>query len=282
MWPGVLRRATTRARELTRVIYAGPALALGGSISALRSPMIRIINRPADKGARDMQCMKVGLDAVITATLVMCALVTTGIVVRREFSAPVAPPAQAEQKPTYIKEWRTQLANGLRMGPEQSPVQVLEFADFECPFCASFHKDLRTLRVRYPIQVALTFVHFPLPMHRFAEPAARAAECAGDQGRFEAMYDLLFEQQDKFGLKPWSEFATEAGVANSAAFEACSKRTEPIARVTEGKALGKQLDVQGTPTVVINGWKLGRPPTLDEMDHMVKAILAGKSPISGK
>jgi protein-disulfide isomerase len=45
-------------------------------------------------------------------------------------------------------------------------------------------------------------VHFPLPMHRFAEPAARVAECAGDQGRFEAMYDLLFEQQDKFGSKP--------------------------------------------------------------------------------
>jgi len=116
-------------------------------------------------------------------------------------------------------------------------------------------------------------------MHRFAEPSARVSECAGDQGRFEAMYDLLFEQQDKFGLKPWSEFATEAGVVDSAAFEACIKRTELIPRVTEGKALGNQLDVQGTPTVVINGWKLGRPPTLDELDHMVKAILAGKSPV---
>ena len=116
-------------------------------------------------------------------------------------------------------------------------------------------------------------------MHRFAEPAARVSECAGDQGRFEAMYDLLFEQQYRFGLKPWSEFASEAGVADSAAFEACIKRTEPIPLVTEGKALGSQLDVHGTPTVVINGWKLGRPPTLEELDHMVKAILAGKSPV---
>jgi protein-disulfide isomerase len=92
------------------------------------------------------------------------------------------------------------------------------------------------------------------------------------------MYDLLFEQQDKFGLKPWSEFATEAGVPDTAAFETCIKQAEPIPRVTEGKALGKQLDVQGTPTLVINGWKLGRPPSLEELDAMVERVLAGKEP----
>lgn len=222
--------------------------------------------------------MKSRFDTLVAGTLGLCALVMTGLVVRREFFVP-APPVQVEQKPVFIKEWRSQLAKGVRMGAEQAPVQLLEFADFECPFCASFHKDLKALRASYPTQVALTYAHFPLPMHRFAEPAARVAECAGDQGRFEAMYGLLFEQQDKFGLKPWSEFATEAGVPDSAAFEACVKHTDPIPRVAEGKALGNKLDVQGTPTVVINGWKLGRPPTLDEMDHMVKAILAGKSPV---
>jgi protein-disulfide isomerase len=226
--------------------------------------------------------MKINVDVIVTATLVVCALVTTAVVVRREFFAPASPPAQTDQKPLFIKDWRAHLAKGTRMGAEQAPVQVLEFADFECPYCASVHKDLKTLRARYPTQVALIYVHFPLPMHRFAEPAARAAECAGEQGRFEPMYDLLFEQQDKFGLKAWGEFATEAGIADSTAFEACIRRTDPIPRVTEGKALGNQLDVQGTPTVVINGWKLGRPPTLEELDQMVKVILAGKSPISGK
>jgi protein-disulfide isomerase len=228
--------------------------------------------------------MEIKIDYVITATLVLCALVTTGLVVRRELfaRAPAPPPSQADQKPLFIEDWRTQLAIGVRMGPQQVPVQLIEFADFECPFCASFHKDVKILRARYPTEVAITFVNFPLPMHRFAEPAARVAECAGGQGRFEAMYDLLFEQQDKFGLKTWSEFATEAGVADGTAFDACIKRTEPIPRVTEGKALGNQLDIQGTPTVVINGWKLGRPPTLDEMDHMVKAILGGNSPVSAR
>jgi len=225
-----------------------------------------------------MLAMKIKLDSVITVTLVVCALVTTGLVLRRELFAPTAMSAQAERKPLFIRDWRTELEKGFRIGTAQAAVQLLEFADFECPYCASLHKDLKELRARYPTQVALTFVHFPLPMHRFAEPVARVAECAGDQGRFEAMYDLLFEQQDKFGLKPWSEFASEARVPDRAAFEACIKRTDPIPRVLEGKALGNQLDVQGTPTVVINGWKLGRPPTLDELDHMVRAILAGKSP----
>jgi protein-disulfide isomerase len=226
--------------------------------------------------------MKVNVDTILTVVLLACAVTTTMVVVRREFVNSQNRSVAEERAPRYVKEWRADLAHGMNMGAGDAPVQVIEFGDFECPFCASFHKDVNALRARYPNQVTLTYVHFPLPMHRFAEPAARAAECAGDQGRFEAMYDLLFEHQDQFGLKPWSEFAAEAGVSDGAAFETCIKRTDPIPRVTEGKALGKLVDVQGTPTIVINGWKLGRPPTLDELDRMVKAILAGKSPVTGK
>jgi NhaA family Na+:H+ antiporter len=226
--------------------------------------------------------MKIRLDAVITATLVVCAVITTGLVLRREFAAPAVAPGQAEQKPVLVPRWRDELVKGVRLGPDAAAVQLIEFADFECPYCGSFHKTLKTVRERYPTQVALTYVHFPLPMHRFAIPSARVAECAGEQGRFEAMHDLLFEQQDKFGLKPWSEFASEAGVADGAAFDACIKRTDPIPRVADGKALGNRLDIQGTPTLIVNGWKLGRPPTADELDAMVKAVLAGKSPIPGR
>jgi len=93
------------------------------------------------------------------------------------------------------------------------------------------------------------------------------------------MRDELFERQDDFGLKPWSDFAAAAGVSHLAAFDDCIKRTDPIPRVEEGRALGRKFDVRGTPTIIINGWKLGRPPTLDELDHMIKAILAGKSPV---
>ena len=96
------------------------------------------------------------------------------------------------------------------------------------------------------------------------------------------MYDQLFEGQDQFGLKPWDDYATAAGVPDIPAFDACIKKTVPIPHVEEGKALGSKLDVQGTPTVIINGWKLGRPPNQQELDGMVKRILAGRSPVDGK
>jgi protein-disulfide isomerase len=173
------------------------------------------------------------------------------------------------------------LDRGEKLGSTSAPVQIVEFADFECPFCGSFHETLKTLRHRYPTQIALTFMHFPIPGHRLALPAARVAECAGEQGRFEAMYDRLFEEQSQLGLKSWSEFGAEAGISNGAAFDACIKRSDSIPRVVEGQQLGKEIDVQGTPTVIVNGWKLGNPPSEKELDEMVKAVLAGKEPVSG-
>jgi protein-disulfide isomerase len=226
--------------------------------------------------------MKIKGDVLVTVTLVVCAIITTGLVVRRELS-PGAPSGQrpADQKPIKIPNWQEDLAKGIRLGSAEAPVQLIEFADFECPFCGSFHKTLKALRERYPTQVALTYVHFPIQGHRFAVPAARVAECAGEQGRFEAMHDRLFEEQDQLGLKSWGEFATEAGVPDSDAFDACIKRSGTVPRVVEGQQLGKELDVQGTPTVIVNGWKFGNPPTEKELDEMVKSVLAGKEPVSG-
>lgn len=220
--------------------------------------------------------MKIKLDTVITAVLVVCAVVTTALVVRRELVTPQAKiPAQADQKPILINNWQQVLTKGVRIGSAEAPVQILELADFECPACGSLHQTLKELRLRYPSQVALTFVHYPLKYHRFAQLAAQVAECAGNQGRFEAMHDILFEQQQQFGLKPWSEMAKEAGVTDAASFEICIHSKEPIPRISEGIQLGKALDVKGTPTLIVNGWKLGKPPSLEELDNMVKAILVG-------
>jgi protein-disulfide isomerase len=218
---------------------------------------------------------------VVTSVLAACALVTTGVLLRREFISPSAP-STANNEPVYIKEWRANLGAGLRIGPTPARIDLIEFSDFECPFCGNFYRKLKTIRAKYPNQIGVTYVHYPLPMHRFAIPTARVAECSGDQGRFEAMHDQLFEGQDQFGLKPWDDYATAAGVPDMAAFDACIKKTDPIPRVEEGKALGAKLDVKGTPTIIINGWKLGRPPTEAELDQMVQRILAGKPPVDAK
>jgi protein-disulfide isomerase len=220
------------------------------------------------------------LDSVVTSILVICAIITTGVVVKRGFlPSPSASPI-AEQKPGLVPHWQDYLGNGVRMGPPQAKVQLIEFGDFECPYCGDLHKKLKATENRYPNQIAVTYFHFPIPGHRFALPAARVVECAGEQGRFEAMHDELFQRQDEIGLKPWDDYAGAAGVPDLAAFSACIKKTDPISRVEDDKALGAKLDIHATPTIIINGWKLGRPPTEEELDNMVKKILAGKSPVS--
>lgn len=221
------------------------------------------------------------LDIILTSTLVLCAVITSAVVVKREFFPSAQPAQSSAQKPVLIPHWQD-IGNGIRMGPPKASVQLIEFADFECPFCGSFYKTLKAIRDRYPDQVSLEFVHFPLPGHRFALPAARVAECAGEQGRFEAMHDQLFDGQDSFGLKPWSDYASAANVPDRVAFDVCVKATEPIRRIEEGKALGRKLDVRGTPTLIINGWRLGRPPTAEELKEMVQRVLAGKQPVDGK
>jgi protein-disulfide isomerase len=189
--------------------------------------------------------------------------------------------AARAQEPVFIENWKSHLGTGVRLGPSNAPVQVIEFGDFECPFCATFHGRLKALRGLYPTKVAVSYVHYPLPSHRFAEPAARAAECAGEHGFFESMHDLFFEQQNTLGLKTWDEFATEARVPDLVAFASCMQDLDPVPRVTPGWQLGEQLDIQGTPTLIINGWKLTRPPTAEELDRMVRAVLAGKNPVAG-
>lgn len=74
----------------------------------------------------------------------------------------------------------------------------------------------------------------------------------------------------------------EASVPDLAAFDRCIKKIDRIPRVEAGKELGARFDVKGTPTIVINGWKLGQPPTAEELDAMLRAVRAGKSPISGR
>jgi protein-disulfide isomerase len=104
----------------------------------------------------------------------------------------------------------------------------------------------------------------------------------GEQGKLEEMYDRLFDGQDQFGLKPWEDFAKAAGVRDLAAFDACIKKADPIRQVEEGKALGAEFDVQATPTIIINKWKLAHPPSEAEPDQMVQRILAGKQPVDAK
>jgi protein-disulfide isomerase len=119
-------------------------------------------------------------------------------------------------------------------------------------------------------------VHFPLPQHRFARPAARAAECAHDQGLFDKFQDLVYSKQDSLGLKSWISYAEEARVPELRRFERCVADTARVARIEAGILLDKQLAVRGTPTVILNGSRFWNPPSQTELLQAIAALKDGK------
>ena len=219
-------------------------------------------------------------DTLLTTMLVVCALVTTGLVLYRQlFVGSMGPVSPVFPRAVFISDWRSQLAKGVTIGSLNARVKLIEFSDFDCPYCAGLHASLKPIMERYPGEISLSYIYFPIPIHRFAIYAARVAECANDQGHFSAMHDLLLEKQNLFGIKPWSEFAAEAGVPDIQSFESCIQRNDPMPRIVEGRKIGEQLDIKGTPTLLVNGWKLSHPPSSEELEQMVKRILSGKSPV---
>lgn len=203
----------------------------------------------------------------------LLALITT-VLVRQV----IAPRGLAERPgPVYHDDWRDILVSGHHLGQSNADITIVEFGDFECPYCRVFWSNFAIARHEIG-DVALVYVHFPLGRHRFAMPAARAAECASEQGRFLAMHDLLLSKQDSLGLKSWDAFAVEAGVGDESAFRACIDRSEPFERIEGGLSLAERFEVTGTPGLIINGWYFPGGLSTSEMVSAVHLIRDGMEP----
>jgi protein-disulfide isomerase len=144
-------------------------------------------------------------------------------------------------------------------GPADAWVTVVEFSDFQCPFCVRVQPTLAEVLPGYGPDVRHVFKHFPLSQHARAIPTAVAAECARAQGRFWEFHDLVFAAAKAGTLfdggfdADLEAFATQVGV-DVAAWQAC--RASPAAmeaRVESDAALGRQFGIDGTPSFVVNG-----------------------------
>jgi protein-disulfide isomerase len=211
----------------------------------------------------------------LTIVALACALVTTGLVVRREFFEPDE--ASAEIGPIPLADWSTYLAGGHRLGPDSAPVTILTFSDFQCPACRKFAvKTWPAIRKQFGDKVALVYRHYPLPYHKAAYPAARASECAARQDQFFAFHDVLYAQQDSLKEKTWLQFATDAGVRDLASFERCATDTTSSPRVDADLKEAERIGGHGTPTVAANGYRFPSPPDSIRMAMFVEAELKRK------
>jgi protein-disulfide isomerase/rhodanese-related sulfurtransferase len=141
-------------------------------------------------------------------------------------------------------------------GPENAPVTIVEFGDFQCPSCGVAEETNRAIRNQYEGRVRFVFRQFPLPaMHAFALPAAKASECAAEQGQFWPMAETLYANQSDLRPEALTKYAAQAGLEASR-FGHCMAGPAAAARVQRDIADGKALGVRATPTFFVNGRKI--------------------------
>jgi protein-disulfide isomerase len=151
-------------------------------------------------------------------------------------------------------------------GPADAPVTLLEYGDFECPFCGMAFHDLKEILSRVGDRLRFVFRHFPRPVHPHARHAAEASECAAAQGEgyFWAMHDQLFEHQQALEDDNLIEYATSIGLDRSRFIQDLSGHVY-LQRVQDDLQGAVRSDVHGTPTFFINGSRyegLARPDAL--------------------
>ena len=138
-------------------------------------------------------------------------------------------------------------------GSADAPVTIIEFADFQCPFCNRIEPALNEVLAKYPGKVKLTYRDFPLSqIHPNAKIAAEASRCALDQGKYWQMHDAMFADQSKLDEAALVKTAAGLGMDNKS-FESCLKSGKYEAVVQEDFQAGTEAGVNATPTFFING-----------------------------
>ncbi len=163
-------------------------------------------------------------------------------------------------------------------GPRNAPVTIIEFADYQCPYCQKVHPELKQLQQEFPGKVAIAFKDFPLSIHDHAAKAAEASRCAREQGKYWEYHDMLFEGKglDKDQLQ---QYARNLNL-DTTSFESCLNSGKEAAGIEKDMAEGKLLGIVQTPGFTINGhFLLGAVPysTLHDLVQQQLAAAAQKS-----
>jgi protein-disulfide isomerase len=137
-------------------------------------------------------------------------------------------------------------------GPATAPITIIEFSDFQCPFCARVNPTLDQVRKVYGDKVRIVFKDFPLPNHPQAPKAAEAGHCAGEQGKYWELHDRMFANQQALQIPQLKEYATALGLDMNA-FNQCLDSGKHSSRVAENMKAGEALGVGSTPTLYVNG-----------------------------
>ena len=183
-------------------------------------------------------------------------------------------PAPIPAGPSVVEDWEQLIGRGHLRGPAAAPVRIVEFSDFQCPYCAAVQADLARVVAEHDQRVAIEYRHLPIVQaHPSAFLAAIAAECAGDQGRFWTFHDTLFASQAEIGTRSWESFGIASGVRDIPRFLECVASEEHRERVSDDVATASRLGIGGTPAFIVNGRLLPLGVEAATLEQVVRKAL---------
>ena len=191
--------------------------------------------------------------------------------------APAAAPAEADlpDTPQQVTRYDIPVDGQPALGPADAPITLVAFSDNECPFCLKWYAETWPLiQQNYGDRVRLVFRDFPLPNHPNAQPAAEAAACAFEQGKYWEFQDLIFNNTGILGDATYLKFARQIGL-DEAAFKTCYDEGRYRDDVTADRDWASELGVSSTPTFFINGIALVGAQPYETFQQVIEMELAG-------
>jgi protein-disulfide isomerase len=200
------------------------------------------------------------------AVFAIGAALGAGFMVMNDQNTPVegkATTASTQEKKTSAKSTPTlsgdstiiPVGKSYSKGPATAPITIIEFSEFQCPFCSRVNPTMKKIQDTYGDKVRIVFKHNPLPFHKDAPLAARAANAAGKQGKFWPMHDVLFKNMKKLKPADIDGYAKGLGL-DMAKFKVDVNSKEAKAAVAADMALAKKVGARGTPNFFVNGEQL--------------------------
>jgi protein-disulfide isomerase len=160
-----------------------------------------------------------------------------------------------QPSPTPVPRQNVSVGQGAAWGPTDAKVTVVEFSDFQCPYCEVFYSDTyQLLRQQYGDKIRFVYRHFPLTtIHPYALGAALASECANEQGKFWEYHDALFSNQSNLTKDALLQYADKVKVPDTKQFAQCLDSQKYLDKIKNDLKEGAGYSVGGTPTFFING-----------------------------
>jgi protein-disulfide isomerase len=235
-------------------------------------------NNPTTENSSPASSNRNWLPVLVGLVFFLLGLGSGFLVWGRDSTTIAAPAAQqaAVTIPDKVVRYDIPVDDDPALGPADAPITLIEFSDYQCPFCTKWHDEVFPLLIKeYGDKIHFVYRDLPLSIHGDAQSAAEAANCAGEQGAYWKFHDALFSEQYGLGAEAYLKYAADLGL-DADALAACVNEGRYTDEVMADYTFAENLGVSSTPTFFINGIAIVGAQPYEVFKQVIDLELAGK------